>query len=365
MAQDSTVVNKVFTGNGYLKNLQFFTVDGQFKNMIVGDLVHGRFNGKWKPSNFFNGALELRARLIWGDDTKKPGYSELLRNQNELLNLSTVSNIQDNLLLHTNIERFWLDYHRAKWSLRLGRQRINWGITTTWNPNDIFNTYNFLDFDYEEKPGSDALKWQYLLNDFNNLELAISASALNNKTIAAARYFFNKGGYDMQLIAGSYQGNFTTGFGWAGSLGNVGFKGETQLFIAKKDTGNFTGTIEFTHVLKKGWLISGSVLYNQNGMAKPIDDWTKIDFKISPTNLMPARWNIATGFSKEFTPLISANFTFVYSPKMDMIILFPSIKYNVASNLDADLVWQSFFYKASGNMQAVLHRANLRLKWNF
>ncbi|AEV99621.1 hypothetical protein Niako_3297 [Niastella koreensis GR20-10] len=61
-------------------------------------------------------------------------------------------------------------------------------------PNDIFNTYNFLNFDYEERPGADAAKFQYLFNDLSNVEVAFSIQK-NNKYISAVRYFINKWGY--------------------------------------------------------------------------------------------------------------------------------------------------------------------------
>jgi len=54
--------------------------------------------------------------------------------------------------LNITADRFWLDYHQQGLDLRLGRQRINWGQTFVWNANDVFNSYSFFDFDYEERP---------------------------------------------------------------------------------------------------------------------------------------------------------------------------------------------------------------------
>ena len=33
-------------------------------------------------------------------------------------------------------------------------------MNLVWNPNDLFNAFSFVDFDYEERPGSDALRIQ-------------------------------------------------------------------------------------------------------------------------------------------------------------------------------------------------------------
>ena len=73
-----------------------------------------------------------------------PVITELRRRQPSVL-LSA-----DSWFLHTMLDRAWIDYTRGKLQLRLGRQRINWGTNLVWNPNDVFNTFSYFDFDYEE-----------------------------------------------------------------------------------------------------------------------------------------------------------------------------------------------------------------------
>src|SRR5690606_36400281 len=131
-------------------------------------------------------------------------------------------------IFHTNIGRLWLEYKKATWNIRVGRQRINWGITNTWNPNDLFNSYNLLDIDYEDRPGSDAVKGQYLVNNLSNIEVAVAGT--RQRPIAAAKYSTNYRNYDLQWNAGLYQNRFTAGFGWAGRIKDAGFKGEVQYY---------------------------------------------------------------------------------------------------------------------------------------
>ena len=121
------------------------------------------------------------------------------------------------LVFHTNIDRLWLQYTNKNFEARLGRQRINWGISTIWNPNDIFNTYNFLDFDYEERPGRDALKVSQQFTSLSNFELVASASKVSKENVYAAKYFFNRKNYDFQFIGGFFNEKITLGTGWSGS----------------------------------------------------------------------------------------------------------------------------------------------------
>ena len=59
------------------------------------------------------------------------------------------------------------------------RQRINWGQTLVWNPNDIFNAYSYFDFDYIERPGSDAIRLQYYPDYSSAIEMAVKADYEN------------------------------------------------------------------------------------------------------------------------------------------------------------------------------------------
>ena len=88
--------------------------------------------------------------------------------------------------------RFFLQWEKNDWNIRIGRQRVNWGIQNFWNPHDLFNQTNFFDFDYIEKPGSDAIRVQYYPNSNQSLEFAL------NEDIQGGLYRFNKFKYDFQ-----------------------------------------------------------------------------------------------------------------------------------------------------------------------
>ncbi|MBK8346136.1 MAG: hypothetical protein IPL08_00395 [Saprospiraceae bacterium] len=179
-----------FSFNGYIKDMQSLSFSKDFESLTATNLIHNRINMKWLPSSNLTLAAELRNRLIWGDDVRIiPDYNQLLRNPNELVNLSKIWFSNLSLVMHTNIDRLYLDYKVKRMSIRAGRQRINWGISTIWNPNDLFNTYNFLDFDYEERPGSDAIRLSGDISSFSGIELAYSPGNKTTEKVLAGKYF--------------------------------------------------------------------------------------------------------------------------------------------------------------------------------
>ena len=99
-----------------------------------------------------------------------------------------------------------------------------------WTPNDIFNAFNYFDFDYEERPGTDAMRAVYAINSSSSIELAVSPGKTFNQSTEAIMLHYNKWDYDFQVFSGIYQKDFTVGGGWAGNIFGAGFKGEFTIF---------------------------------------------------------------------------------------------------------------------------------------
>jgi len=294
-----------------------------------------------------------------------PGFSSRLRNANEAADLSLTWIDEERMVLHTNIDRLWFEYQGDKWNVRLGRQRINWGIGTTWNPNDLFNTFNFLDFDYEERPGADAIKFQYLTGEMDHVEFAFSI-ADSSKEIAAVKYFMNVASYDIQFIGGWFKEQPTLGLGWSGSIKETGFKGEFQYYFSRGGYPEHVNlSVEADHVFEKGWYVSTGFLLNNLGVDESPVLWDVTSLDISPRNLMPTKWNAVLTFSKEITPLIMVNTTAIYTPGADLLIVLPTFTFSLTENVDINLVWQSFFGEGPTGFDDLSHRAFLRIKWNF
>src|SRR5210317_1168395 len=110
-----------------------------------------------------------------------PGYMNMT--------LLTDGKLGDNTgyALTTTIDRLWLQFTFGNLEIIAGRQRINWGQTLVWNPNDIFNSYSYFEVDYPERPGSDALRFQYYTGDASTIEVAAKIDSA--KQVTAAGYF--------------------------------------------------------------------------------------------------------------------------------------------------------------------------------
>jgi hypothetical protein len=366
-AQDSIPSRSALSVNGYVKDMQSLQFTGNFSDLTAGNLIHNRFNFRLKRGKHFSFAAEVRNRFFWGDDIRvTPDLAKNLRNNNEWMNLSHLWLRKNSYALHSQIDRLWGEYSDQHWTIRAGRQRLNWGITTQWNPNDLFNTFNFLDFDYEERPGTDALSVKYTHTGSATTTLAYTPGENAKQSIAALKHAWNRSGYDLQLVTGWYRNQLTIGGGWAGSIKEAGFKGEIQYYIQNNEERSLLNiSLEADYAFKKGWYLNSGILFNDRGSTGKFNALEGIDFRFTPKYLMPTRWNFLLTTGKSFTPLFSGYVTTLYAPGSNLLLLLPSLRYNVSDEIDFDCIWQSFWASSEEDFSSLGHRLFLRLKWNF
>jgi hypothetical protein len=118
-------------------------------------------------------------------------------------------------------------------------------------------------------------------------------------------------------------------------------------------------------MFKGVWYLNLGFLLNSKGISDPGENWNLPDFQLSPQSLMPTKWNTVFTVAKQITPLFNGTFTSIYSPGSNLRILLPSLQYNLATNLDIDFVWQSFYAEQDDIFEGVTHRGFLRIKWSF
>ncbi len=363
--------------NGYLKYMQTISWSPDME-LLTDNLIHNRLNFKTYYKDHWSGVLEFRNRIFYGETVRLYNslgidYGEQQNSYDGVLPLEFLWVDQPSFAFNTIVDRVYINYSSDKWEIRLGRQRINWGINDTWNPNDVFNTFNFLDFDYEERPGADAIRVQRYLSGQSYLDAAYKFASERENDVFGLRYGFNTNGYDIQLIAGKFGPDWTAGLGWAGNLKNAGFKGELQLFDDFSEENDklfasFSSTVDYS--FRNGIYVSGSYLYNTSGASEPSNFNYFTLQQVNAKNLMPSKHTILASGSYMFNPLFSANISSIYGFGIRWLIFFPTLSYSIQANLNLDLVGQLFWasqptsngdspFQNSGN--AVF----ARIKWNF
>jgi hypothetical protein len=354
--------------NGYLsaiQSVQFDSLSGQFIN---DNVIHNRLNFKGYVSKNITFALEFRNRLFTGDMVKSgKAYSEMIGNDQGLADLSWNILNENSFFLNTTIDRLWIDFNYGKFQARIGRQRINWGQTLVWNPNDIFNAYSFFDFDYVERPGSDAIRLQYYPSSSSAFEIAIK-SDYKARITAASLYRFNSFGYDIQILAGCFNSkDIVAGLGWSGAIGSVSFRGEASWFQSARHFSDSTGTGIFTLGADKSFLdnsmVQVQVMYCNNPVKMSSLSSLYLG-NLSTKDLAFSRFSAFGQYSYPLTPLLNLSLSAMWFPDMKGYFAGPSLDYSLAENTDLSVFWQHFKIVQTG-LRTNINMGFLRFKYSF
>lgn len=359
---------KVLSVNGYLSSLQSVMFDSIRGKVLYQNLLHNRINLKAFANEQFSFGLELRNRFFSGNMiSETPRYAEMTGTDQGLFDLSFNLLEGKSYFLNSTIDRYWADFHKGKVGIRLGRQRINWGQSLVWNPNDIFNAYSVFDVDYEERPGCDALRVQVFPDPSSSLEFAVKGDAAGKLT-AASLYRFNKWGYDMQFIAGySHSHDFITGAGWSGAFGATSFRGEMTWFVPAGRYYGESGTILLTSGLDKIFadnsVIEAQLMYCNNPVS-PAGFNSFYNGTLSARDLAFSHFSAFLSGSWAATPLVKLSLSGMALPDINGWFTAPSLDISLSENFDLSLIWQYF----KGRMGGSGVRNNIvfvRIKYSF
>ncbi|TVR78196.1 MAG: hypothetical protein EA409_10715 [Saprospirales bacterium] len=330
--------------------------------------LQNRLNVRWSLSSEIDVHAQMRTRFFAGDLVRNiPGYSEGIDSDDGLMNLSWLVFDHSNWLLHFIPDRLYFQYTRNNWDVRVGRQRVNWGVNMITNPNDIFNIYSFYDFDYIERPGSDAVRVQRHMGFGKRLEVAIRPDRRLRNSVAGLLYAFRANDYDVQLISAYYRNRIAIGGGWAGNLGSAGLKGEVMAYRdIEKQMGrrsfNFISAISVDYMFPSGLFVIGEFLYNHDGGQEA---FVLLAENLAPDNPSFSRYQLALQLRYPINPLLDLIYANIYYPDEKAVFISPGINWSVAEDLDFQLLSQIFVGSRESSLSNAASLVTASLRYSF
>lgn len=332
---------------GYVKGMAIMQTIGEDGEMALENVVHNRFDVNWFISDKLTFTGGLRNRIIIGNNVSLiPGYADYVSRDNGYFDLSWVWAENTSWIGLSQLDRFMLDYTTGNLQITVGRQRINWGQTFVWNPNDLFNTYSYFDFDYEEKPGSDAVRLQYYIGQSSKLELSTSLNSASEIT-SVMLYRFNTKGYDIQFLGGVYtESDYVLGGGFSGSIAGGGFSGEMTYYqpMDKDDGGGkATATIHYDYTFKSSLNVQFETLYNGFGAENFSSGLGDLLFQdLSPKNLFPTKLAIFGSGGYDVSPLFRVMLAGMYGPEGNFMYVGPTLTYSISDSMELSGIGQYY-----------------------
>jgi len=364
-AQDNPVEA---TLNGYLNNMQSFIFEDIQDPWIKENLVHNRLNFKLYAGSHISFAAELRNRFYITDMLSlDPGFASRMEEDQGFFDLTANVFEEQSFLLNTTIDRLWVDISLGIVQFKAGRQRINWGQTFVWNPNDVFNAYSYFDVDYPEKPGSDALRLQIYPDYSSTIEIAVAADSDDDITIAGL-YRFNKWGYDIQFLSGLVDSrDIVFGAGWSGAIGSTSFRGEISWFQPEDNFSDTTGTGLFTIGFDRGFSGSGMLQFQAMYCNNPLEFSAFNEFyseNLSAKDLAFSEFSLFGSVTYPVTPLFKLGLSSIWYPDLKGFYAGPNADISFSENLDFSFIWQ-YFNAELNEVRTKVSLLFIRFKYSF
>lgn len=115
-------------------------------------------------------------------------------------------------------------YAGRRLEVKLGRQRITWGVGRLWNPVDRFNAIEPLALESDQSPGVDALSLRWNFSGFHQLQAVHAPGPRSDEARSALRYAGLLGDVDVALSAGRFSGALGLGVELAGNWGESAWR---------------------------------------------------------------------------------------------------------------------------------------------
>jgi hypothetical protein len=342
---------------GYAKYLFSSTENGLLsKNTLTDHQIHLRLNNRWYATENLTAGLELRLRGFYGGLVKNQFLTEQTVVTNyPYTNLGAVFWDKKSTLAYGQIDRLFLDYNFGDWQFTLGRQRIAWGTSFVWNITDLFNPQSILDFDYEEKPGSDALRIQYFTSVDGRLELVIKPSPDRYERSAALLWLVNNWDYDFYVIGAWQYNRPVLAAAFAGDIRGAGFRGEFKMSdkISRSQLGgtfipfintnysdsnakSISAVISIDYTFASSLYLNSEILYNSIGKTKNTGIYAPQAIKAGL--LSPAHISLFFETAYDLHPLLRGDIFVLFNPDDESVIAAPSLSWSVITNLDLYLI---------------------------
>lgn len=328
---------------GYAKYL-YSNADNPAFGRVSDHIVHSRINNKYFITEGLTAAAELRTRVFFGGSVEKmPNFLSAITSDHDFGNADIVWWNTHSSAAHSEPDRLYVDASHEKFQGTIGRQRIAWGTALVWNPTDFFNPLSILDFEYEERPGVDAVRVQYFMSEVSKVEITVKPGKSRSRSIVAGKILLNQWGYDFHILGGVQGENPSFGAAWAGDIGGAGFRGEAvmkrigqevkRIFPSPNGSWSATVVLSADYTFTDNTYLHTEALYNNQGVAANAAAFLPVSLSLGLFS--PARWSLFQELSFDVHPLVRLSGFVIYNPSDGSTAIVPSATWSIMENVDA------------------------------
>jgi hypothetical protein len=339
------------TWGGYLTSLTTASVPDDGREVWNGAVtLRVKTEAKWRDRVTLT--LHYEVSALWGGSLSNHAYrSAALADPDVFANLWWPVGEADRIVASHTLDRAYLTVRADPVNVIIGRQRIGWGVARFISPLDLFNPFDPMAIDTEERRGTDALVTEISLGQFTGMSLVFAPTFPMDDASYAVRIYTNRLNYDVSLVAGRFTDREVYGLDFSGQIWNIAVWGEAAW---NEEDGGVTYAVAdpsspfgfSLHRSKSRYVratlgaqyifpntLSVLVEYYYNGKGEMDKD--KYNWEAAADGSEPAlsRHYLFASVGYQITPLLTGSFSAVCNVGDGSVLLAPSVEYSLTEDV--------------------------------
>ncbi|MDX6769271.1 MAG: hypothetical protein SF051_07045 [Elusimicrobiota bacterium] len=239
--------------------------------------------------------------------------------------------------------RGWVGVETDDFVVRAGRQRVAWGTGKLWNPTDVFNPYQPVTVERDERRGADALYGRAPVGELGQAELVWAPQENWPEHALVARGRGNWAGWDASLLGGKVAGStgsLIVGGDFAGTVLDGTLHGELAYFSPEVRTPYWKAGLGWDYTFPNDASLVVEWYHAGNGQ----DDRRRYDFASlrSGREVGVGRDYAGGSLSHDLHTLVKAEAVGVANARDASTFFYPSLAVNPLEDLWLTAAWQRF-----------------------
>lgn len=331
--------------------------------------IENRLEFKYNTWEWFRIEAHMRNRFIYGDFVENiPNYSSLIDNSRNFIDLSLIWSDGRSFVGHTEFDRLFakITYHNIEFTV--GRQRINWGIDWVWNPNDVFNTFSYLNLEYPERPGTDALNLKVYTGSLSYIDIVYQPNKTVDSSAYGFRYRTNVSQTDFQVLVARMAGYYVLGGGFSSEAWQFAIRSEISYFHAHKASNKdgWVATLSADHSFGSNNFAQIGALFNSFGSKGSHNPLSIIEPRVqSPMMLSRGKVSLFVGVNSTVVSLFTPSLSILTNPVDWSAAVIPSIGYSASDNLMLSFAAMLFTGQQTNEFPNIGQFIYCKVLWNF
>ncbi len=230
---------------------------------------------------------------------------------------------------HHYLYRAYLQFQSEKFNFSMGRQRIAWGTGKFWNPTDIFNPFNPIQVERDERMGVDSIDAEFFIKPMTGINLVYTPQDSSSRSKGALKFKTTYKDLDFSLLGGKSLKDKVVGGDFATTIFDGGFRGETIYYFAHRRKNYLQFILNYDYTFKNSFYFLVEYLYNSGPLSK--SEFLQL---IDRGNSTLTKHLIGLNLGYDITPLFRGDLNLIYGPERNGVFIHPKLRYSLKQNIE-------------------------------